>query len=179
MIVASFFLIHISLHLFPVTELSRTAGLNRYSALQSTPSPQPSTPPPQNPDSDSRRTLGRYRTTVVRFLSLKRLFFFYILIDLSLFFFLLPPSVVAARRENAATASGPPLRRRRQRRRGPDRSPGGAAPRSCWRIKPPRSRRGTGSERGRSPGGRASPRTNRSRSADEPGNLVRHWTTCK
>uniref|UniRef100_A0A8C2Z4R9 Eukaryotic translation initiation factor 4 gamma 3 n=2 Tax=Cyclopterus lumpus TaxID=8103 RepID=A0A8C2Z4R9_CYCLU len=40
------------------SELSRTAGLNRYSALQSTPSPQPSTTPPQNPDFDSRRTLG-------------------------------------------------------------------------------------------------------------------------
>uniref|UniRef100_A0A3B3DP22 Eukaryotic translation initiation factor 4 gamma, 3a n=1 Tax=Oryzias melastigma TaxID=30732 RepID=A0A3B3DP22_ORYME len=40
------------------SELSRTAGLNRYSALQSTPSPQASTPPPQNPDFDSRRTLG-------------------------------------------------------------------------------------------------------------------------
>ncbi|XP_029286855.1 eukaryotic translation initiation factor 4 gamma 3 isoform X3 [Cottoperca gobio] len=38
------------------SELSRTAGLNRYSALQST--PQPSTTPPQNPDFDSRRTLG-------------------------------------------------------------------------------------------------------------------------
>uniref|UniRef100_A0A8C9Z4T8 Eukaryotic translation initiation factor 4 gamma 3 n=1 Tax=Sander lucioperca TaxID=283035 RepID=A0A8C9Z4T8_SANLU len=40
------------------SELSRTAGLNRYSALQSTPSPQPSSTPPQNPDFDSRRTLG-------------------------------------------------------------------------------------------------------------------------
>ncbi|XP_075953118.1 eukaryotic translation initiation factor 4 gamma 3 isoform X1 [Anarhichas minor] len=40
------------------SELSRTAGLNRYSALQSTPSPQPSTTPPQNPDFDPRRTLG-------------------------------------------------------------------------------------------------------------------------
>uniref|UniRef100_A0A8C2Z5D4 Eukaryotic translation initiation factor 4 gamma 3 n=1 Tax=Cyclopterus lumpus TaxID=8103 RepID=A0A8C2Z5D4_CYCLU len=37
---------------------SDSAGLNRYSALQSTPSPQPSTTPPQNPDFDSRRTLG-------------------------------------------------------------------------------------------------------------------------
>lgn len=46
-----------------VTELSRTSGLNRYSALQSTPPPQPSTTPPQNPDYDSRRTLGRYSTT--------------------------------------------------------------------------------------------------------------------
>lgn len=40
------------------SELSRTAGLNRYSALQSTPSPQPASAPPQNPDFDSRRTLG-------------------------------------------------------------------------------------------------------------------------
>ncbi|XP_056129104.1 eukaryotic translation initiation factor 4 gamma 3 isoform X2 [Lampris incognitus] len=42
------------------SELSRSGGssLNRYSALQSTPSPQPSTPPTQNPDYDSRRTLG-------------------------------------------------------------------------------------------------------------------------
>uniref|UniRef100_A0A3Q3WIT3 Uncharacterized protein n=1 Tax=Mola mola TaxID=94237 RepID=A0A3Q3WIT3_MOLML len=39
------------------SELSRTAGLNRYSALQSTPSPQPS-PTLQNPDFDSRRSLG-------------------------------------------------------------------------------------------------------------------------
>uniref|UniRef100_A0A671YGC0 Eukaryotic translation initiation factor 4 gamma 3 n=1 Tax=Sparus aurata TaxID=8175 RepID=A0A671YGC0_SPAAU len=46
------------------SELSRTAGLNRYSALQSTPSPQPSTTPPQNPDSfDSRRTLGSSRSS--------------------------------------------------------------------------------------------------------------------
>ncbi|XP_074521644.1 eukaryotic translation initiation factor 4 gamma 3 isoform X4 [Halichoeres trimaculatus] len=45
------------------SELSRTAGINRYSALQSTPSPQPSTTPPQNQDFDSRRTLGRYGTT--------------------------------------------------------------------------------------------------------------------
>uniref|UniRef100_A0A8C9Z5H0 Eukaryotic translation initiation factor 4 gamma 3 n=2 Tax=Sander lucioperca TaxID=283035 RepID=A0A8C9Z5H0_SANLU len=37
---------------------SDSAGLNRYSALQSTPSPQPSSTPPQNPDFDSRRTLG-------------------------------------------------------------------------------------------------------------------------
>lgn len=44
------------------TELSRTAGLNRYSALQPTPSAQPAAAaatPPQNPDFDSRRTLGR------------------------------------------------------------------------------------------------------------------------
>ncbi|XP_062419902.1 eukaryotic translation initiation factor 4 gamma 3 isoform X6 [Pungitius pungitius] len=40
------------------SELSRTAGLNRYSALQPTPPPQPSTPPPHNPDFDSRRTLA-------------------------------------------------------------------------------------------------------------------------
>lgn len=49
--------------LLPVTDLSRTTGLNRYSALQPTLSPQPSTTPPQNPDYDSRRTLGRYKTT--------------------------------------------------------------------------------------------------------------------
>uniref|UniRef100_A0A671YFU2 Eukaryotic translation initiation factor 4 gamma 3 n=1 Tax=Sparus aurata TaxID=8175 RepID=A0A671YFU2_SPAAU len=43
---------------------SDSAGLNRYSALQSTPSPQPSTTPPQNPDSfDSRRTLGSSRSS--------------------------------------------------------------------------------------------------------------------
>ncbi|XP_075881122.1 eukaryotic translation initiation factor 4 gamma 3 isoform X2 [Nelusetta ayraudi] len=45
------------------SELSRTAGLNRYSALQPTPSPQPgaaapASTQPQNPDFDSRRTLG-------------------------------------------------------------------------------------------------------------------------
>uniref|UniRef100_UPI0037E87679 eukaryotic translation initiation factor 4 gamma 3 isoform X5 n=1 Tax=Semicossyphus pulcher TaxID=241346 RepID=UPI0037E87679 len=45
------------------SELSRTAGLNRYSALQSTPSPQPSTTPPQNQDFDSRRTLGSRSST--------------------------------------------------------------------------------------------------------------------
>ncbi|KAM9409761.1 eukaryotic translation initiation factor 4 gamma 3 isoform 2-T2 [Pholidichthys leucotaenia] len=45
------------------SELSRTAGLNRYSALQSTPSPQPSTTPPQNPEYDSRRTLGSRSST--------------------------------------------------------------------------------------------------------------------
>ncbi|XP_050930604.1 LOW QUALITY PROTEIN: eukaryotic translation initiation factor 4 gamma 3 [Lates calcarifer] len=45
------------------SELSRTAGLNRYSALQSTPSAQPSTTPPQNPDFDSRRTLGSRSST--------------------------------------------------------------------------------------------------------------------
>ncbi|XP_070694151.1 eukaryotic translation initiation factor 4 gamma 3 isoform X3 [Pempheris klunzingeri] len=48
------------------SELSRTAGLNRYSALQSTPSPQPSTTPPQNPDFDSRRTLGSSRSSTGR-----------------------------------------------------------------------------------------------------------------
>ncbi|XP_045931395.1 eukaryotic translation initiation factor 4 gamma 3 isoform X1 [Micropterus dolomieu] len=48
------------------SELSRTAGLNRYSALQSTPSPQPSTAPPQNPDFDSRRTLGSSRSSTGR-----------------------------------------------------------------------------------------------------------------
>ncbi|KAI4827908.1 hypothetical protein KUCAC02_031265 [Chaenocephalus aceratus] len=46
------------------SELSRTAGLNRYSALQSTPSPQPSTTPPQNTDFDPRRTLGSSRSSV-------------------------------------------------------------------------------------------------------------------
>ncbi|XP_044023901.1 eukaryotic translation initiation factor 4 gamma 3 isoform X7 [Siniperca chuatsi] len=45
------------------SELSRTAGLNRYSALQSTPSPQPSSTPPQNADFDSRRTLGSRSST--------------------------------------------------------------------------------------------------------------------
>ncbi|XP_047438027.1 LOW QUALITY PROTEIN: eukaryotic translation initiation factor 4 gamma 3 [Mugil cephalus] len=45
------------------SDLSRTAGLNRYSALQSTPSPQPSTTPPQNQDYDSRRTLGSRSST--------------------------------------------------------------------------------------------------------------------
>lgn len=49
--------------LLPVTDLSRTTGLNRYSALQPTLSPQPSTTPPQNPEYDSRRTLGGYKTT--------------------------------------------------------------------------------------------------------------------
>ncbi|KAM7006731.1 eukaryotic translation initiation factor 4 gamma 3 isoform 1-T2 [Tautogolabrus adspersus] len=44
------------------SEQSRTAGLNRYSALQQTPSPQPSTTPPQNQDFDSRRTLGSTRS---------------------------------------------------------------------------------------------------------------------
>ncbi|XP_070759420.1 eukaryotic translation initiation factor 4 gamma 3-like [Enoplosus armatus] len=48
------------------SELSRTAGLNRYSALQSTPSPQPSTTPPQNTDFDSRRTLGSSRSSTGR-----------------------------------------------------------------------------------------------------------------
>lgn len=48
------------------SELSRTAGLNRYSALQSTPSPQASTAPPQNPDFDSRRTLGSGRSSAGR-----------------------------------------------------------------------------------------------------------------
>nr|XP_046238542.1 eukaryotic translation initiation factor 4 gamma 3 isoform X3 [Scatophagus argus] len=45
------------------SELSRTAGLNRYSALQSTPSPQAPNTPPQNPDFDSRRTLGSRSST--------------------------------------------------------------------------------------------------------------------
>uniref|UniRef100_A0A3Q3L414 Eukaryotic translation initiation factor 4 gamma, 3a n=1 Tax=Mastacembelus armatus TaxID=205130 RepID=A0A3Q3L414_9TELE len=45
------------------SELSRTAGLNRYSALQSTPSPQPSTTPPQSQDFESRRTLGSRSST--------------------------------------------------------------------------------------------------------------------
>eukprot|EP00066_Takifugu_rubripes_P022618 XP_011611884.1 PREDICTED: eukaryotic translation initiation factor 4 gamma 3 isoform X1 [Takifugu rubripes] len=45
------------------SELSRTAGLNRYSALQSTPSSQPSAAPPQNSDFDSRRTLGSSRSS--------------------------------------------------------------------------------------------------------------------
>ncbi|CAM9310456.1 unnamed protein product, partial [Lampetra planeri] len=45
------------------SELSRTgSSLNRYSALQSTPSHQSSTTPPQNSEFDSRRTLGRYQT---------------------------------------------------------------------------------------------------------------------
>ncbi|XP_044023865.1 eukaryotic translation initiation factor 4 gamma 3 isoform X3 [Siniperca chuatsi] len=48
------------------SELSRTAGLNRYSALQSTPSPQPSSTPPQNADFDSRRTLGSSRSSTGR-----------------------------------------------------------------------------------------------------------------
>ncbi|XP_034725224.1 eukaryotic translation initiation factor 4 gamma 3 isoform X4 [Etheostoma cragini] len=55
------------------SELSRTAGLNRYSALQSTPSPQPSTTPPQNPDFDSRRTLGSSRNSAGRDRSEKQL----------------------------------------------------------------------------------------------------------
>uniref|UniRef100_A0A3Q3EL07 Eukaryotic translation initiation factor 4 gamma, 3a n=1 Tax=Labrus bergylta TaxID=56723 RepID=A0A3Q3EL07_9LABR len=48
------------------SEQSRTAGLNRYSALQQTPSPQPSTTPPQNQDFDSRRTLGSTRSSTGR-----------------------------------------------------------------------------------------------------------------
>ncbi|XP_044205762.1 eukaryotic translation initiation factor 4 gamma 3 isoform X7 [Thunnus albacares] len=49
------------------SELSRTgSSLNRYSALQSTPSLQPSTTPPQNPDFDSRRTLGSTRSSTGR-----------------------------------------------------------------------------------------------------------------
>ncbi|KAM9759491.1 eukaryotic translation initiation factor 4 gamma 3 isoform 5-T5 [Menidia menidia] len=48
------------------SDLSRTAGLNRYSALQSSSSPQPSTPPQQNPDYESRRTLGSGRSNTVR-----------------------------------------------------------------------------------------------------------------
>ncbi|CAF90414.1 unnamed protein product, partial [Tetraodon nigroviridis] len=39
-------------------ELSRSAGLNRYSALQPTPPSQPSTAPPHTSDFESRRTLG-------------------------------------------------------------------------------------------------------------------------
>uniref|UniRef100_A0A3Q3L4N5 Eukaryotic translation initiation factor 4 gamma, 3a n=1 Tax=Mastacembelus armatus TaxID=205130 RepID=A0A3Q3L4N5_9TELE len=42
---------------------SDSAGLNRYSALQSTPSPQPSTTPPQSQDFESRRTLGSRSST--------------------------------------------------------------------------------------------------------------------
>ncbi|XP_038147164.1 eukaryotic translation initiation factor 4 gamma 3 [Cyprinodon tularosa] len=49
-----------------LSELSRTAGMNRFSALQSTPLPQPSSTPPQNPDYDSRRTLGSSRNNSVR-----------------------------------------------------------------------------------------------------------------
>nr|XP_020468082.1 eukaryotic translation initiation factor 4 gamma 3 [Monopterus albus] len=45
------------------SELSRAAGLNRYSALQSTPSPQPSAMPPQNQDFEPRRTLGSRSST--------------------------------------------------------------------------------------------------------------------
>uniref|UniRef100_A0A3Q2VQV1 Eukaryotic translation initiation factor 4 gamma, 3a n=1 Tax=Haplochromis burtoni TaxID=8153 RepID=A0A3Q2VQV1_HAPBU len=45
------------------SDLSRTTGLNRYSALQPTLSPQPSTTPPQNPEYDSRRTLGSRAST--------------------------------------------------------------------------------------------------------------------
>uniref|UniRef100_A0A3P8W7K9 Eukaryotic translation initiation factor 4 gamma 3 n=1 Tax=Cynoglossus semilaevis TaxID=244447 RepID=A0A3P8W7K9_CYNSE len=45
------------------SDLSRTAGLNRYSALQSTPLPPPSTTPPQNTDFDSRRSLGSRNST--------------------------------------------------------------------------------------------------------------------
>ncbi|XP_041804790.1 eukaryotic translation initiation factor 4 gamma 3 isoform X10 [Chelmon rostratus] len=48
------------------SELSRTAGLNRYSALQSTPSPQPPTTAAQNPEFDSRRTLGSSRSSAGR-----------------------------------------------------------------------------------------------------------------
>ncbi|XP_062254198.1 eukaryotic translation initiation factor 4 gamma 3-like [Platichthys flesus] len=40
------------------SELSRTAGLNRFSALQLDPSPQPSTTPPQNPDFNAGTTRG-------------------------------------------------------------------------------------------------------------------------
>ncbi|XP_070814343.1 eukaryotic translation initiation factor 4 gamma 3 isoform X5 [Chaetodon trifascialis] len=45
------------------SELSRTAGLNRYSALQSTPPPQPSATAAQNPEFDSRRALGSRGST--------------------------------------------------------------------------------------------------------------------
>ncbi|KAG7493404.1 eukaryotic translation initiation factor 4 gamma 3 isoform X2 [Solea senegalensis] len=45
------------------SELSRTAGLNRFSALQSTPSSQASTTPPQNQDFDARRSLGSRSST--------------------------------------------------------------------------------------------------------------------
>ncbi|KAK7912534.1 hypothetical protein WMY93_012745 [Mugilogobius chulae] len=46
------------------SEMSRTSStsLNRYSALQPTPTAQPSTTPPQNQDFDSRRQLGRSGT---------------------------------------------------------------------------------------------------------------------
>ncbi|XP_068170639.1 eukaryotic translation initiation factor 4 gamma 3-like isoform X2 [Antennarius striatus] len=49
-------------HFQTSTELSRTAGLNRYSALQSTHSPQSSTTPQQNIDFESRKTLGSRNT---------------------------------------------------------------------------------------------------------------------
>ncbi|XP_062266300.1 eukaryotic translation initiation factor 4 gamma 3-like [Platichthys flesus] len=39
-----------------------SAGLNRFSVLQSSPSPQPSTAPPQKTDSDARTTLGSRST---------------------------------------------------------------------------------------------------------------------
>lgn len=47
------------------SELSRSGGssLNRYSALQSTPSAQPTTPSAQNPEFDSRRALGSRNST--------------------------------------------------------------------------------------------------------------------
>uniref|UniRef100_H3CBX3 Eukaryotic translation initiation factor 4 gamma 3 n=1 Tax=Tetraodon nigroviridis TaxID=99883 RepID=H3CBX3_TETNG len=45
-----------------VQELSRSAGLNRYSALQPTPPSQPSTAPPHTSDFESRRTLGSSRS---------------------------------------------------------------------------------------------------------------------
>ncbi|XP_033823071.1 eukaryotic translation initiation factor 4 gamma 3 isoform X3 [Periophthalmus magnuspinnatus] len=47
------------------SEMSRTSStsLNRYSALQPTPTAQPSTTPPQNQDFDSRRSLGSRSST--------------------------------------------------------------------------------------------------------------------
>lgn len=61
--------------LFFLAELTRTgSSLNRYSALQSTPSPQPSTTPPQNPDFDSRRTLGRWGNGKTYYLSVNTVF---------------------------------------------------------------------------------------------------------
>lgn len=88
-----------------------------------------------------------------------------------LFYFLLP-AVVAVQGGNAARSHWSlPLRRH-----GPDRSPGAAARRSCWRVKPPRSHEETGNEREPSPGGRVSPRTKQSPSTAESESLVRHST---